>query len=89
VECPRPEVGRREGLADDVRFADPGALDVWEDDGDSVAGGLEVGDEGMNVGGRLVGGGAVVVSELYGRDCQLWEFGVLGWVWTCEDMHGY
>ena len=33
-------------LADDVRFAYPGALHVWQDDGDGVAGFFEVLDEG-------------------------------------------
>jgi hypothetical protein len=41
-------------VADEMRFADPGALCVREDDGDGVASGLEGGDEGVDVGGRLV-----------------------------------
>lgn len=41
MQFPWPEVARGQGLPDDVRFADPGALDVREHDGDGVAGGLE------------------------------------------------
>jgi hypothetical protein len=47
-----------------VGFADPGALGVGEDDGDGVAAGLERRDEGVDVGGGLVGGGSVVVCYL-------------------------
>ena len=35
------EVGWRDGFADEVGFADPGALGVGEDYGDGVAGALE------------------------------------------------
>jgi hypothetical protein len=75
MQCPWPEVGRGQGLADDVGFADPGALDVRKDDGDGVAGGLEVSDEGVNVGGGLVGGGPVVVGELDGWVVSCGSFG--------------
>lgn len=49
-----------------MRFTDPGALGVWEDDGDGDAGGLELVDEGVDVGGGELGGGAVVVYNLGG-----------------------
>jgi hypothetical protein len=49
-----------------VRFADPAALFAGEDDGDDMAGFDEVVDEGVDVGGALVAGGAVVVDYLAG-----------------------
>jgi len=66
MRCGGAVVGWFEGLADDVRFADPGALGVGEDDGDGVVGVLEGADEGVDVGGGLEGGGAVVVGDLGG-----------------------
>lgn len=60
------EVGGGEAVASEVCFADPGALDVREDDGDGVAVGLERVDEGVDVGGGLLRGGAVVVDYLRG-----------------------
>jgi hypothetical protein len=59
-----PEVCRLYGFAYEMGFADPGPLGVREDDGDGVAGGLERGDEGVDVGGGLVAGWAVVVCYL-------------------------
>ena len=41
VECTRAEIGGLDGLAYYVRFADPGALRVGEDDGDGMPGCLE------------------------------------------------
>ena len=79
------EVGGLYGFSDEVCFADPGALGVREDDGDGVARGLEGGDEGVDVGGGLVGGGAWVWDgksaryglEFYNEDfiCRLCLFG--------------
>lgn len=60
----RAEVRGVDGFADEVGFADPGALRVGEDDGDGVAGALESGDEGMDIGGRLVRRRTVVVGYL-------------------------
>ena len=50
VEGSRTEIGWLDGLSDDVGFADPGALRVWQDDGDDVAGFLEGFYEGVDVG---------------------------------------
>jgi hypothetical protein len=44
VQGARAEIRGFDGCANDVRFADPGALDVWEDDGDEVVMGLEGAD---------------------------------------------
>ena len=41
VECAGAEIGGLDGLAYYVRFANPGALGVWEDDGDGMPGCLE------------------------------------------------
>ena len=49
-----------------MRLPDPGALRVGHDDGDGVARGFEVLDEGEDVGGGLGGGGPVVVGDLVG-----------------------
>lgn len=49
----RPVVERLDGLADHVRFADPGALGVREADGDDVPGRLELAHEGVHVGRRV------------------------------------
>jgi len=61
-----------------MRFPDPRALGVWDDDGDGVAGALESPDEGEDVGGGCCGGGAVVVGYL-GRLVSVvglgWSFG--------------
>lgn len=46
------DVGCFEGGFDQVRFTNPGARGCWDCDGDGVAGGLEGGDEGVNVGGE-------------------------------------
>ena len=54
VECTWAEIGGLDGLAYYVRFADPRALCVWEDDGDGVPGPLEGSYERVDVGGRLV-----------------------------------
>ena len=58
----RAVVRRSDGFADHVGFADPGALDVGEDDGDGVAARLESVDEGEDVGGGLGAWRAVVVG---------------------------
>ncbi len=65
VEGARAEVGGLDCLPDDVGFADPRALLGGEADGDGVSGGLEGGNEGVHVGGGLVGRRAVVVDYLY------------------------
>ena len=61
-----PEIGGLDGLPDDVRFADPGALLTGEADGDGVAGFLQSVDERVHVGRGLLRGGAVVVDYLEG-----------------------
>jgi len=58
------EIRRLDGLADYVGFADPRSLGVREDNGDSMAGCLEVLDEGVDVWGRLVGGRTVIIYNL-------------------------
>lgn len=52
-----------DGLADHVGFADPGALGVREADGDGVAAGLELADEGVHVGGGVRRRGPVIVDD--------------------------
>ena len=51
------------GLPDDMGLTDPGALGVRETDGDGVAAGLELADEGVDVRGGMGVGGAVVVYD--------------------------
>lgn len=63
----RAEVGWFHSLADDVGFADPGALRVREADGDGVACRLEAGDERVDVRGGLVRGRPIVVCYLVGE----------------------
>jgi hypothetical protein len=58
------EVRGFDGLSDHVRFAYPAALGVGEDDGDGVAGGLEGGNEGVDVWGGFVGWGTIVIDYL-------------------------
>ena len=58
----RAVVRRSDGFADHVGVADPGALDVREDDGDGVAARLESVDEGEDVGGGLGAWRAVIVG---------------------------
>lgn len=65
VEGAGAEISWFDGLADNVGFADPGALGVWEDDGDDVAVALERLHEGVDIGGGLLGGGTVVVYYLW------------------------
>lgn len=60
--CARAVVQRLDGLADHMGLADPGALGVWEADGDGVAGLLEVVDEAADVGGRVVARRPVIVG---------------------------
>ena len=50
VKGARAKIGRFDGLADYMRFANPGALCVREDDGDGVPCCLEGLDEGVDVG---------------------------------------
>ena len=49
----RPVRAGLDFLAHDVRFADPGALDVGHDDRNGVAGAFELLDEGQDVGACL------------------------------------
>jgi len=57
-------VAGRHRFTNEMRFANPGPLSVGENDGDGVAGSLEVGYEGVNVGRGLVRGWTVVVCYL-------------------------
>jgi hypothetical protein len=57
-------VGGLDSLADDVGFGDPGALGVWEDDGDGVASRFEDMHEVVDVGTGLGRWWAVVVDDL-------------------------
>jgi hypothetical protein len=66
VEGAGLEIRRLDGLADDVRFADPAALFTGENDRDDMAGFGEGVDEGVDVGRALVAGGPVVVDYLAG-----------------------
>jgi hypothetical protein len=60
----RAVVRRLDGLADDVGFGDPGALDVREHNGDGVPGGLQHADEVVDVRTGLGRGRPVVVDNL-------------------------
>lgn len=71
VEGSGAEICRFDCLSDNVRFADPGALRVWQDDGDRVSCFLKVLDEGVDIRRRLVGRRTVVVYYL--TWCQLWQ----------------
>lgn len=55
-------VAGRHRFANEMCFANPGPLGVGKNDGDSVAGGLKVGDEGVNIGRGLVRRWTVVVG---------------------------
>ena len=59
------KVGGNHGLRDEMSFANPRSLLMWEDDGDGVVGGgLEGLDKVVDVRGRLVRGWAIVVHNL-------------------------
>ena len=66
VERSRSEVRGGHGFANEVRFADPAALRVRQDDGDRGANCAEFCDEGVDVGRGDLRGRAVVVYDLGG-----------------------
>lgn len=82
VERAGAEVSWCEAVASEMRFTDPAALGVWEDDGDADPRCGEGGDEGVDVGGGELGRGAVVVGYL--RELELGRGTVRE---TYEDVH--
>lgn len=77
MECARTEIGGLDGLADYVRFADPRSLRVRKDDGDDVPCFLEGFYEGVDVGGGLIRGRAIIVDDLDIKSaCNLQSLGL-------------
>ena len=64
VEGAGAEVAGFDGFADEVGFANPGALSVGENYRDGMASGLELSDEGVDVGRGFLRGWAIVIGDL-------------------------
>ena len=64
VECSGAKVRRFHGGTDQMGFANPRPLYMWENNRNNMAGRLERVDEGMDVGGGLVRRRTVVVCDL-------------------------